>query len=247
MWHTLTTYETRKKLRVNLENGLTSEEVERRKEKFGRNELVEKNKTSIIVKFLNQFKDFMIIVLIFAAVISAGLAFVEGTNEYIDSIIIIVIVILNAIMGVIQEEKAEKSLEALKKMSAPTCKVKRDGEIVQIESKDLVVGDIVYLETGSYVPADIRLIDSHNLKVEESALTGETIPVIKDEEKVLSSNTQVADMINMVFATTVVVGGHGIGIVVETGMNTKVGKIATMIIGEEEPQTPLQIKLRRSW
>ena len=247
MWHTLTIEETRKSLKTNLEKGIRDEEVERRKNKYGSNELVEKNKTSIFVKFLNQFKDFMIVILIFAAVISAGLAFIEGTNEYIDSIIIVVIVILNSIMGVIQEEKAEKSLEALKKMSAPTCKVKRNGKITQIESKDLVPGDVVYIETGSYVPADIRLIDSHNLKVEESALTGETIPVIKDEEKVLSSNVQVADMVNMIFATTIVVGGHAKGIVVETGMNTKVGKIATMIIGEEESQTPLQIKLRRSW
>ena len=247
MWHTLTIGETRKKLRVNLENGLTNEEIEKRKSKFGSNELIEKKKTSIFVKFLNQFKDFMIVILIFAAIISAGLAFVEGTNEYVDSVIIIAIVILNAIMGVIQEEKAEKSLEALKKMSAPTCKVKRNGEIKEIESSELVPGDIVYLEAGSYVPADVRLIESYNLKVEESALTGETIPVIKDENKNLKQNVSVGDMVNMVFATTVVVGGHAKGIVVETGMNTKVGKIATMIISEEESQTPLQIKLRRSW
>ena len=247
MWHTLTIGEIRKKLKTNLVDGLTDEEVKRRKIKFGTNQLLEKNKTSILIKFLNQFKDFMIIILIIAAIISAGLAFVEGTNEYIDSVIIIAIVILNAIMGVIQEEKAEKSLEALKKMSAPTCRVKRNGEIKQIESKDLVPGDIVYLEAGSYVPADIRLIECYNLKIEESALTGETIPVIKNEKIELNDNVQVGDMVNMAFATTIVAGGHAKGIVVETGMNTKVGKIAAMIIGEEEPQTPLQIKLRRSW
>ena len=171
MWHALTIEEIRKKLKTNIERGLTEEEAIRRREKYGKNELVEKKKTSIFVKFFNQFKDFMIIVLIIAAIISAGLSYSQGTNEYLDSIIIIVIVTLNAIMGVVQESKAEKSLEALKKMSAPTCKVKRNGSIQQIESSMLVPGDIVYLETGSYVPADTRLINAYNLKVEESALT----------------------------------------------------------------------------
>lgn len=145
--------------------------LEEGKKKYGTNEIAESKKTSIFVKFLNQFKDFMIIVLIFAAIISAVLSYVQKTNEYIDSIIIIAIVVLNAIMGVIQESKAEKSLEALKKMAAPTCKVKRNGQIVQMHSSELVPGDIVYLETGCYVPADVRLIKSNNLKIEESALT----------------------------------------------------------------------------
>lgn len=171
MWHTITIEEVLKKLRSNINNGLTKDEVQIRQKQYGYNELVEKKKTSMIVKFLNQFKDFMIIILIFAAIISAGLAFYEGTNEYVDSIIIIAIVILNAIMGVVQENKAEKSLEALKKMSAPTCKVRRDGKISQLESSGLVPGDIVILEAGSYVPADIRLIEANNLKIEESALT----------------------------------------------------------------------------
>ena len=171
MWQTLTIDEIQRKLRTNIERGLSQEEVIRRREKYGKNELVEKKKTSIIVKFFNQFKDFMIIILIIAAIISAGLSYVEGSNEYIDSAIIIVIVVLNAIMGVVQESKAEKSLEALKKMSAPTCKVKREGEVKQIPSEELVPGDIVYLEAGSYVPADTRLINAYNLKVEESALT----------------------------------------------------------------------------
>ena len=171
MWHTLRIEETRRKLRTNFERGLTNEEAEKRKEKYGSNELEEGKTTSIFIKFLNQFKDFMIIVLIIAAIISAVLSYVQKTNEYIDSIIIIAIVVLNAIMGVVQESKAEKSLEALKKMSAPTCKVKRNGQIVQMPSAELVPGDIVYLETGCYVPADVRLIESYNLKVEESALT----------------------------------------------------------------------------
>lgn len=147
----------------------------------------------------------MIIILIVAAIISAGLSYVQNTNEYIDSIIIIAIVVLNAIMGVVQENKAEKSLEALKKMSAPNCKVKRNGEIVQMPSANLVPGDIVYLETGSFVPADVRLIKSYNLKVEESALTGETIAVDKNADVVLDKNAGIGDMVNMAFSTTIVV------------------------------------------
>lgn len=171
MWHTLKLEEVRRKLRTNFERGLTNEETKNRREKYGTNELAESKKTNIFIKFLNQFKDFMIIVLIIAAIISAVLSYIQKTNEYIDSVIIIAIVVLNAIMGVVQESKAEKSLEALKKMSAPTCKVKRNGQITTIPSSELVPGDIVHLETGCYVPADVRLIKSYNLKVEESALT----------------------------------------------------------------------------
>lgn len=206
MWHTLKIEEVRRKLRTNLDKGLTYDEVERRREKYGTNELAESKKTSILVKFLNQFKDFMIIILIIAAIISAGLSYLQKTNEYIDSIIIIAIVVLNAIMGVVQESKAEKSLEALKKMSAPNAKVKRNGEIVQMPSSNLVPGDIVYLETGSFVPADVRLIKSYNLKVEESALTGETIAVEKNAEQLLERNAGLGDMVNMAFSTTIVVG-----------------------------------------
>ena len=171
MWQKLTIEEVRKKLRTNISKGLTKDEVERRKEKYGSNVLIQKKKASVFVRFINQFKDFMIIVLLIAAIVSAILSYIEGNNEYVDSIIIVVIVVLNAILGVIQESKAEKSIEALKKMSAPTCKVKREGKIIQVLSSCLVPGDIVYLEAGSYVPADIRLINSYNLKIEESALT----------------------------------------------------------------------------
>lgn len=171
MWHTLKIEEVRKKLRTNFERGLRQEEIEKRKERYGTNEIVESKKTNIFIKFVNQFKDFMIIILIIAAIISAVLSYVQKTNEYVDSIIIVAIVVLNAIMGVVQESKAEKSLDALKKMSAPTCKVKRNGQIITMASSELVPGDIVYLETGVFVPADVRLIKSYNLKVEESALT----------------------------------------------------------------------------
>lgn len=171
MFHTLTIQETIKKLKTDLDNGLSERDVQARQKLYGKNELAKNKKTSIIIKFFNQFKDFMILILIFAAVVSAIISYIEGTNEYIDSCIIITIVVLNAILGVVQESKAEKSLEALKKMSAPTCKVKRDGCLKQIESSELVPGDIVYLETGCYVPADLRLLKAYNLKVEESALT----------------------------------------------------------------------------
>lgn len=188
----------------------------------------------------------MIIILIIAAGISAIMSYLQKTNEYLDSIIIIAIVVLNAIMGLVQESKAEKSIEALKKMSAPVTKVKRNGNIETIKAEELVPGDYIILETGCYVPADARLLNTYNLKIEESALTGETIPVIKDANGILEKNVQVGDMTNMVFATTIVVNGHAEAIVTETGMNTKVGKIAKMIITDESPETPLQRKLRRS-
>ncbi len=214
-----------------------------RLKEFGENKLEDKKKESIVIRFLKQFNDFMIIILIASAIISAIVAKLEGNNDYIDSIIIIAIVVFNAIMGLIQEAKAEKSLEALKKMSAPIAKVKREGKIMQIKGTEVVPGDIVLLEAGNFVPADCRLIDSYNLKVEESSLTGETMPVLKDSNVTLKENTSLGDMVNMVFATTVIVNGHAEGIVTETGMNTKVGKIAKMIITDEAPQTPIQIKL----
>lgn len=214
-----------------------------RLKEFGENKLEDKKKESIIIRFFKQFNDFMIIILIASAIISVIVAKLEGNNDYIDSIIIVVIVVFNAIMGLIQEAKAEKSLEALKKMSAPIAKVKREEKIVQIKGTEVVPGDIVLLEAGNFVPADCRLIDSYNLKVEESSLTGETMPVLKDSNVILKEDTSLGDMVNMVFATTVVVNGHAEAIVTETGMNTKVGKIAKMIITDEAPQTPIQKKL----
>ena len=185
----------------------------------------------------------MIITLIIAAIISAVVSKLNGEADYIDSIIIVAIVIFNAIMGLVQEQKAEKSLEALKKMTAPNAKVRRDGRVQEIDATLVVPGDIVVLEAGNYVPADCRLINSYNLKIEESALTGETIPSLKDSSKILKENTAMGDLCNMVFATTIVVNGHGEAIVVETGMNTRVGKIAGMIIEDESPETPIQKKL----
>jgi len=225
------------------QGGLTEDEASKRLEKYGTNNLKEKKKESLFIKFIKQFNDFMIIVLIIAAIISAIVAKTNGSGDYIDSIIIIAIVIFNAIMGLIQEEKAEKSLEALKKMSAPNAKVRRNGKIQEIEAAQVVPGDVVILEAGNYVPADCRLIDSYNLQIEESSLTGETLPTSKQADVILNANTAIGDLKNMAFATTIVVNGHAEAVVVETGMNTKVGQIAGMIIENESPETPLQKKL----
>lgn len=243
MWHSCSVEEIAKNLKTNINIGLSDDEAQKRFERYGPNNLKEKKKESIFVKFIKQFNDFMIITLIIAAIISAVVSKLNGEADYIDSIIIVAIVIFNAIMGLVQEQKAEKSLEALKKMTAPNAKVRRNGRVQEIDATLVVPGDIVILEAGNYVPADCRLINSYNLKIEESALTGETIPSLKDSSKILKENTTMGDLCNMVFATTIVVNGHGEAIVVETGMNTRVGKIAGMIIEDESPETPIQKKL----
>lgn len=244
MWHTKNIKEIEKELRTNIKTGLGDKDVQIRQDEFGKNKIEEGKKESLLVKFLNQFKDFMIIILIIAAIISAVVSYIEGTGDYFDSIIIIAIVVFNGIMGLIQEAKAEKSIEALKKMSAPVAKVRRNGKVLTVNGEDIVPGDIVILETGCYVPADIRLISTYNLKVEESSLTGETEVVEKDENAVFNNKIiPLGDMKNMVFAGTAVVNGHAEGIVTNIGMNTEVGKIASMIITNEAPQTPIQKKL----
>ena len=243
MWQSFNIEQVIRKLRTNIDFGLSSEEVENRKNKHGPNKLEEKKKESLFIRFIKEFQDFMIIILLIAAVVSAGISYFQGENDYIDSIIIVAIVVLNAIMGLVQEAKAEKSLEALKNMSAPVAKLRRNGRIVTIRTEEVVPGDIVLLEAGNYVPADCRLINSYNLKVEESSLTGETVPVKKNAEVLLDEKTPIGDTLNMAFATTIVVNGHAEAIVTDTGMNTKVGQIAKMIITNESPETPLQKKL----
>ena len=243
MWHTQTVDEVKKALNTNIYTGLSEKEILKRRKKYGFNKLAEKKKESLITKFIAQFKDFMIIILLLAALISALMSYIDKTNDYADSIIIVSIVVINAVIGVIQEAKAEKSLEALKKLSSPTSSVIRNSKNITINSTDLVPGDIIELVAGNFVPADCRLVDSFNLKVEESALTGETIPVLKEATSTLPSKVSLGDMTNMVFSTTIVTNGHAKAIVTETGMNTKVGKIAKMIIDDTSPQTPLQKKL----
>ena len=242
MWQTKEVSQIFKELKTSYK-GLNENEVKQRLEKYGKNTLKEKKKESIFIKFIKQFNDFMIITLIIAAIISAVVSKMNGESDYIDSIIIIAIVIFNAIMGLVQEQKAEKSIEALRKMTAPVAKVIRNGKVQEVKASEVVPGDIVMLETGNYVPADCRLIKSYNLKIEESSLTGETVPSEKEADKVLNNDIAVADMKNMAFATTIVVNGHAEAVVVDTGMNTKIGKIAGMIKEYEAPETPIQKKL----
>lgn len=246
MWHTMTKEEIRRKLRTDFQEGLTEEEVKRRQKEYGENKLEEKKKTNIFIKFLLQFNDFMIIILLLAAGISAAMSYLEGSGDYIDSIIIIAIVVFNACMGLIQESKAEKALEALTKLAAPVAKVKREGRIKEIPVAEVVPGDIVILEAGNFVPADSRIIEASRLGIEESALTGETVPVNKDAFATLENNISTGDMVNMAFATTTVTNGHGEAVVCDIGMKTKVGQIARLILSDEAPETPLQRKLRRS-
>lgn len=243
MWHTYDIGNLIYKLKSNLLYGISNEEAQKRLEKYGKNKIEDKKKESIFIKFIKQFNDIMIIILIISAIVSAAVAKIEGSGDYIDSIIIISIVILNAIMGTVQEAKAEKSIDALKKMSTPVAKVKREGNIITVPSEEIVIGDIIILEAGNYVPADCRIIKSYNLKIEESSLTGETIPILKDENVKLKGDCNIGDMVNMAFGTTIITNGTAEAVVVETGMNTKVGKIANMIINDESPETPIQKKL----
>ena len=245
MWHTLDKEKVLYELGTSEKLGLSEITAKKIQEKKGKNKLRDKPKEKLIVKFIKQFKDFMIIILIIASIVSAGMAWYEGSNDYIDSIIIIAIVILNAIMGVLQEAKAEKSIESLIKMTPQKTKVIRDGQEKEINVEDVVPGDIVILEAGNYIPADCRLLECFNFKVEESSLTGETVPVLKDASKICKEKVALGDMVNMVFMASIVVNGHAKAIVTETGMDTRVGKIANMIIENEAPETPIQKKLNQ--
>lgn len=243
MWETLRKEEIIKTLKTDKKYGITEEEAEERTKKYGANKLQDKPKETLLVKFIKQFNDFMIIILIIASIVSAGISTIQGEKDYIDSIIIIGIVILNALMGVIQESKAEKSIEALKEMTPPKAKVVRDGIVNEINAEKLVPGDLIILEAGNYVPADCRLIESYNLKIEESSLTGETEAVLKDAEMICKNDIPLGDRLNMAYMASIVVNGHAKAIVTDIGMNTKVGKIANMIIQDEAPETPIQRKL----
>lgn len=220
-------------------NGLTTEEAKNRLKKYGMNELVEEDRESLIVKFFQNFTDVMVMVLIGAAVISALL------REFTDAVIILVIVVINATISTIQEAKAQNALDALKKMSTPYSIVLRDGAKKNIHSNELVPGDVVLLETGNIVPADGRLISGSNLQIEESALTGESVPVEKDENFSTTENIPIGDRINMVFSSTIVTYGRGSFLVTNTGMDTEIGKIAFMIMQEDTKQTPLQRRLAK--
>lgn len=233
-----TTEEVAQLFDCDLERGLSSEEAKKRLEKDGYNELEKAKKESLFIRFINQFKDAMIIILILAAVISIAVE----PGDWLDSLIIVIVVMLNAILGVVLESQAEKSLESLQELTAPQSKVIRDGKKQVIESRDLVVGDLIIIETGDMIPSDARLVSCHNMKVDESALTGESVPVEKTT-KVIDGDVVIGDQTNMIFASTVVTYGRGRAIVTSTGMNNEVGKIAGMLMDEKKELTPLQVKL----
>ena len=228
-------------LKTDTEKGLSHEEAKLRLEQDGYNEFQKKKQKSIIIKFLEQFKSFMIIVLLIAAAISGVVGHLNGEG-FTDAIIILAIVILNAIIGVAQELKAEKSIEALEKLSAPYSKVVRDGQVTTIPSRELVRGDVVVIETGDLVPADMRLSEAVNLKIQEASLTGESVPEEKRTE-VIEGEVLLGDRENMAYSSTIVTYGRGKGIVVETGMTTEVGKIAGMIQAVPDTKTPMQVKI----
>lgn len=225
--------------------GLSDSEAKSRLTQYGANELEEGKKKSMLQKFLEQFKDLMILVLIAAAAISAMVPNAEGHREWVDAIIILAVVIINAVMGVIQEAKAEQAIEALREMSTPNANVLRNGHSVTVSSTELVPGDIVLLEAGDVVPADMRLIEASSLKIEEAALTGESVPVEKELTVLEGQDIGIGDRINMAYSNSNVTYGRGKGIVVNTGMNTEVGKIAGMLANADETETPLKRNLNQ--
>jgi Ca2+-transporting ATPase len=250
IWHSLSVAEASAVLGTDLQKGLTEDEAHQRLTEFGPNELREKPPRSFWQMLLDQFNQFLVLILIAAAIVSAliGVSQYRQTGEateFIDAAAIMAIVILNAILGVVQEGRAEEALAALKKLSAPNAHVLRGGHLVSVPSRDLVPGDVVILETGNYIPADVRLIESVNLRIEEASLTGESVPVGKHSEETLAAQATLGDRHNMAFMSTIVTYGRGQGLVVETGMQTEIGKIAEMIQSYEEEPTPLQVKLNQ--
>ena len=232
------------KFQVNPKNGLNNEQVKNNQEKYGLNKLKEKKKKGMFRKFLDQFKDVMILILIVAAIISFVIACVEkNPKEFFEPALILLIVILNAVMGVFQEAKAEKALDALKNMSAPHARVVREGQEQIIDASLLVPGDIIKLEAGDFVPADAILLESTSLKSEESALTGESVPSEKSAYEEVKENAPIGDRTNMVFSGCSITYGTALALVVHTGMDTEMGKIANLLNDEGDTQTPLQKKL----
>lgn len=238
MWFNKESEEIIQELSSNLINGLSSSEAKSRLEKNGLNKLQGKKKKSLLQLFFSQINDVMIYILLIAAIISAIV------GEISDAIIILIVIFVNAIIGVIQESKAEKALEALKSMSTPKALVRRDGNVIEIPSEEVVVGDIIVIDAGRYIPADLRLIETANLKIEESAFTGESVPSEKNSHVIVENKeVPIGDQHNMAFMSTLVTYGRGVGIVINTGMNTQIGKIAKMLDEEDDNTTPLQKKL----
>ena len=250
MFETKSAKEVLQELDSNVEQGLTSEEAGKRLLKYGPNKLPEKKKTPLFLVFLSQFNDPMIYILLAAALLSVAISIYNSIHnsepfDFADPIIILGVCVLNAIIGTVQENKAEKSLEALKKMSSPTCVVRRDGKLIELKAEELVPGDIVILEEGRTIPADLRLISSINLKTDESSLTGESLPVEKDANIVFTDQVGVGDRVNMAYMSTPVVYGRGEGVVALTGSETQTGKIAKMLSEGDDDTTPLQKQLAK--
>lgn len=238
-WYGMRAHEVEERTNTNVKVGLTEKEAEGRIKKFGTNELDEAKRPSALMVFLAQFKDFMVLVLFGATIVSAFL------GEYIDSIAIVAIVIINGILGFFQERKAEKSLEALKELAAPQVTVLRNGKWVKAPSKALVLGDIIKFSSGDRVGADVRLVEASSLYIEESALTGESVPVQKKVEALQGQDVSIGDQKNMAFMGTMITRGSGTGVVVATGMNTAMGQIANMLQNAEQMETPLQRRLEQ--
>ncbi len=243
-WFNKEITEIEKELETDVKKGLTNEQVSSKQEKYGLNQLKAKKKKSLLQKFIEQFKDFSIIVLIIAAVVSGFVGVSQGEG-ITDTIIILIVVLANAIIGIAQESKAEKSLEALQKLTDHASKVIRNGQLEVIPAKELVPGDIVTLDTGDYIPADLRVFEVVNLKAQEASLTGESMPVEKSIKIIDDPETGIGDRTNMLFSSSLVTYGRGKGIVVATGMETEVGKIAGMLDNTEKQITPLQEKLNK--
>ena len=240
LWFTKSKEEVLRSLDTDVKNGLSSQEAEKRLQSFGRNELDVKKKESIVKKVIGQLEDPMIIVLLIAAFLSYVSS---GFKDWTDSVIILLIVVINAIISISQENNANKSLEALQKMSAPLAKVIRNKKMEHIETAMLVPGDIIELEAGDLVPADVRILSAANLKADESAMTGESVPVNKKALEGLPDDTVLADRKNMLISSTVITNGRATCVVTNTGMNTEVGRIANMLIAEDNNTTPLQRKM----
>lgn len=238
--------EVEKMLKTNIQTGLDSKEATNRIKKNGENVIKDNNKKSNIAKFLAQFNDFMVIILLIAGFISFLTSFLQGEKDFLDTIIIVLIVFINAVLGFMQENKAEKALEALKKMSSPKANVIRNGVLQKIDSTGLVIGDIIVINSGDYISADARLVECNNLKVEEASLTGESIPIEKNIDTINIENSSIGDRKNMIYSGTLAINGKAKGIVTATGMQTEIGKIAHMIINQEDEQTNLQKKLEET-
>ena len=237
-WYEMTVDETLKKLGSQADHGLAHSTAVKRLKKFGKNHLSEAKRSLGLALFFKQFKDFMVIVLLIATFIAAYL------GEVVDAVVIVIIVFVNSILGFVQEQRAEKSLTKLKQMANPVANVRRDGEWLTVPSSDLVIGDIVRLKSGDRVVADLRILKSAQLSIEESAITGETLPIAKINQVLKEDQLNIGDQTNMAFMSSLVTSGHGTGIVVATGMDTVVGQIADLIVQAPQQKTPLEKRLQ---